>query len=244
MIAANIQTALRLVYPSRCVTCGDLVEGDFGLCGTCWRDTPFASGLVCDCCGIPLQGEAMDDEIVHCDECMTSDRPWQQGRTALLYSKNARRLILALKHGDRQDIARPAAQWMAHVAKPLLSSRILVAPVPLHWTRLVKRRYNQAAVLAETIARQLGLSYCPDLLQRPRESGNMEGLSKTERFAKVKNAIAPHPKRKHRMAGRPVLLVDDVMTSGATLAACADACLQSRASFVNVLTLARVAKDT
>ncbi len=243
MIGANIQTALRLIYPSRCVTCGGLVEGEFGLCGACWRDTPFIGGLVCDGCGLPLPGEAAENEAVYCDDCLRIDRPWGQGRASLIYKDNARRMVLALKHGDRHDIVKPAAQWMARSVQPLLRQNILIAPVPLHWMRFVKRRYNQAALLAEALSRHLGASYCPDLLQRPKETGTMDGLGLEERFAKMQSAIQAHPKRCHRMAGRPVLLVDDVMTTGATLAACAEACLISRASEVHVITLARVVKD-
>ena len=238
----KIQTAIRLIYPSRCISCGEMVEGDFGLCGRCWAETPFVGGLVCDACGVPLPGHHETGNVT-CDECLVTPRPWGQGRATLLYRDNARKLILGLKHGDRPEFARAAGVWMARAARPLVRPDMIVAPVPLHWRRLLWRRYNQAALLAQEVARLLAHEYCPDLLRRPRVRGHMDGLTKEARFAKMENAIEPHPKQGQRIFGRPVLLVDDVMTSGATLDAATRACISAGATEVNVLVLARVAKD-
>ena len=238
----GMQAALHLIYPPQCLTCGGSVTSDFGLCGPCWRDTPFIAGLVCDLCGAPLPGSE-DGHAVHCDDCLTIARPWSQGRAAMLYQDNARQMVLALKHGDRLDLARPAAQWMHRAARPILKPGMLVAPVPLHWLRLIKRRYNQSALLSAGIARLAGLDHCPDLLVRPRSTGNQDGRNRDGRFANMSGAIVVHRRRTHRAENRHVLLVDDVMTSGATLAACAEACVAAGAIGVSVLVMARVAKD-
>ncbi len=242
-MAVGLQTALHLIYPPRCTVCSAYVDSDFGLCGPCWRDTPFISGLVCDLCGVALPGQDTGTAEI-CDDCLKIARPWSRGRAALAYRDNGRKLVLALKHGDRHDVVRPAARWMAQAAQPILDQTALIAPVPLHWTRILKRRFNQAALLARGLAAETGQEVCPDLLTRPIRTRSLEGLGRDARFETLSNAIRLHPKRRHKIAGRPVLLMDDVMTTGATLAAATEACISSGAKEVCILTLARASKDT
>ncbi len=239
-----MQSALKLLYPDQCVSCREPVENIFGLCGTCWAKTPFITGMVCDTCGTPLpEAAGPEKERLICDDCIAISRPWSRGRAALLYRDNARRLVLALKHGDRLDLARPAAHWMARAADAIMDPDLLVIPIPSHWTRLFIRRYNQAAVLAQALTRITQLEYAPDLLVRPRRTPPQEGLDRKARFSGLQGAIIPHPKRGKAIQGRSVLLVDDVMTSGATFAAAAEACTAAGACDVFTLALARVAKD-
>ncbi|MDJ0826334.1 MAG: double zinc ribbon domain-containing protein [Rhodobacter sp.] len=237
-----MQSLLRLAFPPQCISCGDLVEEEFGLCGGCWRETPFTLGLACDCCGAPLPGDDTG-RPEHCDDCLTLARPWTRGRAALIYRDNARRLVLALKHGDRLDLIRPMARWLTGVAEPLLTSDTVLVPVPAHYLRLVRRRFNQAAELAREIGRLTGHEVIPDLLTRTRRTVPQDGMSREDRFANQSEAIAPGRRARDRLAGRPVLLIDDVMTSGATMAAAADAALAADASQVCIAVLARVAKD-
>ncbi len=191
---------------------------------------------------MPLPG-AQDGHRIECDDCLKAPRAWQDGRSALLYQGGAKALILALKHGDRSELARPAARWMAQAGHELLRPNILIAPVPLHWTRLIKRRYNQSALLAQHLGRQTGLSVCPDLLVRTVRTPVLDGKTAVERSLALSNAISLHRKRAPMIRGRDILLVDDVMTSGATLDACARVCRASGANHIFVLVLARVAKD-
>lgn len=233
---------LHMVYPPQCVACGAMVSTDFGLCGACWRKTPFVTGLVCDKCGLPLPGQE-SGQAVFCDDCLTVARPWSKGRAAMLYRDRARDLVLRLKHADRLDLARPAGGWLMRAAEPILTPGMLIAPVPLHWLRLLRRRYNQSAVLSAEVARLSGLAHCPDLLQRRRNTQSQEGRNRDGRFANVADSIRMHPRRRAIAEGKHVLLVDDVMTSGATLAAAAEACLAAGAAEISVLVLCRVAKE-
>lgn len=239
MLLARIQTAVSLIYPAQCLGCGGLVVSDFGLCGTCWSGMHFISGTVCEGCGAPLPGEA-DGFRLECDSCLRHPRPWSQGRSALLYDGQGRRMVLALKHGDRTEIAQMATGWLERAAEPLLQDDPLICPVPLHWTRLLKRKYNQSALLAEALAERTGLEHCPDLLRRIRKTPALEGKTRDQRCQLLGSAIGAHPGRLGRIKGRSVLIVDDVMTSGATLSACTDACLRAGAAEVRVAVLARV----
>jgi len=242
VVASAIQTVFETVFPPQCISCQALVETNGGLCGPCWRDTHFISGLSCDKCGAPLPGETSDrDEL--CDDCMTIARPWDKGRSAVVYSGTGRRLVLGLKHADRSEICRPVTRWMVHQIEPVLAGNTVVAPIPLHWLRYYKRRYNQSALLAKDIARQTENSFVPDLLVRKKATRSLDGLTKDQRFQALSDAITPNPRRSRQIEGAHILLVDDVMTSGATFAAATEACFAKGAASVCVVALARVVKD-
>jgi predicted amidophosphoribosyltransferase len=232
----------RAIYPPQCLTCDTLVEEEGALCATCWPQTPFIFGLCCDSCGTPLPGVASAGPA-HCDECLTLARPWEQGRAAMLYGDKARHILLGLKYHDRLDYVGPAGRWMARIAAPIIQPNTLVAPIPLHWLRLLKRRYNQSAILSHALARNLGLDHCPDLLIRTRHTGTQDGRGRAGRFGNVEGAFAPHRRQGHRLKGRHILLVDDVMTVGATFSAASDTCLAHGAASVRVVALARVARS-
>jgi predicted amidophosphoribosyltransferase len=240
-IRQALRAALHTVFPPRCICCGEAVGSDFGLCGPCWREAKFITGTVCDCCGTPLPGD--DAGPVLCDDCMASPRPWSRGRAAFVYGGTGRQLVLQLKHADRLDLVPPLAAMLSRAVAPILQPEMLVAPVPLHRLRLIKRRFNQSAMLAQSLARRNRLICLPDLFLRPRATPSLEGLGRAERRATLLGAIAVNPKRAARITGRHLLLVDDVLTSGATLEATAEAALAAGAAQVSVAVLARVARD-
>lgn len=235
-----IQSMLRVVYPPRCVACDESVDSDFGLCGACWRETPFIEGLCCDACGRPLPG--VSDRAEYCDDCLTTPRPWKQGRAAFLYEGMGRKLTMALKHGDKHEIVHPAALWLSRAARDILNPNAIVAPIPLHWTRLLKRRFNQSALIAKEFAAKNEMPFLPDLLVRHRKTLSLGGQNADERFETLNGAIGVHQKHAQTIQDKPVLLIDDVMTSGATMTAAAQACLDAGARDVSSLVLARVAK--
>ena len=132
---------------------------------------------------------------------------------------------------------------MLRAVRPILQPGMLVVPVPLHWTRLFRRRFNQAALLSRAIAKGAGLDHCPDALVRHRSTGNQDGKTRDARFANLVDAFSVPRRRVHLVENRDILLVDDVMTSGATFAAATEALFSAGARSVNVTCLARVAKD-
>lgn len=226
------------VFPPRCLACPVPTATPGRLCAACWLETHFVAGTACRRCGAPLHGEAGDED--DCERCLSHPPGWDRGAAALLYGGAGRRLVLALKHGDRLDIVGPLAGWMVAAGRDLLYEADLIAPVPLHWTRLVRRRYNQSAELARRIGALAGRPVVPDLLLRRRATPPQEG-GRDARAANQAGAFALAPRRS--VAGHRVLLVDDVLTTGATLSSCADTLRAAGASGVDVLVLARVAFD-
>lgn len=239
----NLQSIIQSIYPPACVMCDGQTATDFGLCGTCWGQTPFINGARCDGCGAPLPGEADLMTTLLCDDCMVIARPWSHGRSALIYKDVARKFVLSLKHGDRTDLVRAAGPWLLRAGADILDPDCVIVPIPLHWQRLLRRRYNQAALLGHAVAALSGSRCLPDALRRTRKTAPLEGHSRDQRFATLAGAITVHPKRGALILGKKVVLVDDVMTSGATFAAATEACLAAGATDVCVLALARVVKD-
>lgn len=234
---------LDTIFPPRCLSCGGGTDGPRGLCPTCWRDTHFISGAACVKCGVPLIGDggAMPEDFDICENCQRHLPAWDRGAAAVLYRDAGRRVVLAFKHGDRLDMARPLAEWMAFAGRDLLAATDMIAPVPLHWRRLLKRRYNQSGELARRLAQISGKPAVLDLLTRQRFTTPQEKMNRLARARNQSGAFVPHPRRAALLPGKSVLLIDDVLTTGATLSACAETLRAAGASRVDVLVLARVA---
>jgi len=236
-----LQSVLELIYPPQCLSCDETIAEHGGLCGPCWSGLSLAVDPFCDLCGSPLPGpaEASEGRLL-CDDCMSGGRPWLSGRTAFLYEGTGRRMVLALKHGDRTDLARPLGSWMARAGRDMVGKDAILVPVPLHWRRRVQRRYNQAALLADAVSHALGVPTAPQALRRTRPTRPLDGHTRAQRRAALADAISPCAGAGALMAGRTVVLVDDVMTSGATFEAAASAARSAGAAAIHVLSLARV----
>lgn len=236
------RTVLDAVLPPLCLGCNEIVGEPGGLCAACWQDFSFVAAPLCACCGTPFEEDLGAEAL--CAGCMARRPRYNRARAALIYDDHSRRLILPFKHGDRTDIARACGNWMARAGAELLASADLVAPVPLHWRRLFMRRYNQAALLARVLVRQLEpphkVRLAPDLLRRHRWTGSQTGLRARERRRNVREAFDVHPHWQAEIAGRRIVLVDDVLTTGATVEACSRVLERAGADCVDVLTLARV----
>lgn len=217
--------------------CEAYTDTPHGLCPDCWLQTGFISGTACKRCGAPLPGEG---EELSCDSCITFPPAWNHGAAAVLYAGGGRRMVLALKHGDRLDLAPALARWMLGPAKPLLKRADIIAPVPLHRWRLLRRKFNQSAELARHLSRLSGQYCLPDLLTRYLKTPSQDGLNRTQRMENQRGAFRITARHCNLVKGKSVLLVDDVMTTGATVSACAEALYGAGASNVDVIVLARV----
>ena len=237
-----MQRTVALIYPDQCAVCSNLVNTGGGLCADCWRETRFAIGLMCETCALPLIGEGDGSEV--CDECRIAPRLWSHARAALYYTDVGRRIVLSLKYGDRTDLARPAAIGMARGAADILTKETALVPIPAHWARLLRRRYNPAVEITRALGKLTSLNVLYDGLIRQRATKPQEGLGFDARYANLQNAFKLNDRHKHKILGKPVCIVDDTFTSGATLSAATEVMLEAGAKRVSVLVLARTLKST
>ena len=194
----------------------------------------------CDACGAPFAFDLGQGAL--CGECVRARPPFDRARAVMAYGDVSRRMILAFKHGDRTDVAPALGRWLASAGGALIADADVVAPVPLHWTRLFHRRYNQAALLARVVGRESGLEVIADALVRRRRTRPQGRMGPAERRRNLKGALKANPRRLAKLEGRRVLLIDDVYTTGATATASAAALLKAGAAAVDVLTVARVVR--
>jgi len=231
---------LDIALPTQCVACREPVAGD-GLCGHCWSQLSFIAPPFCPRLGIPFVYDPGSDVL---SMQASADPPaYARARAAVRYDDIARTLVHALKFQDRTDLAPAMGRWMARAGDALLTDADAIVPVPLHWRRGWSRRYNQSGALAKVIARQSGVALAADALKRIRPTAHQIGLPRHERAANVQGAFAVAPDKRHLVQGRRLILIDDVLTTGATVDACARALLRAGASGVDVLVFARVVES-
>ncbi len=165
---------------------------------------------------------------------------FDHARAAMRFSDVARDLVHLLKYGDRLDLVKPFANWMTRAGNEILRDADLLIPVPLHWTRLFQRRFNQSAELARAISRQTKLPVLDDVLVRVRATSPQVGLARDERAKNVHGAFAVEKNSRTKLKAKRIVLVDDVLTTGATANACARVLRRAGAARIDVLTLTRV----
>jgi len=233
--------ALDFLYPPMCLVCRRPVGGTHRLCAACWSGLTFFDGAMCECCGLPFELDPGAETL--CASCVAHPPPFDRARAAVAYDDFSKGAILALKRADRLELSRLFVLWLKQSGRSLIAHSDVIVPVPLHRQRLWRRRYNQAAVLGQQLAKLGGKRFEPTLLQRNRPTPSQgEMVSPKARRRNVQGAFAV-PGRKVSLArGQTVLLIDDVLTTGATAAACSRALKRAGASQVFVLTIARVAR--
>ena len=195
LVAKGKGALLDGLYPPRCLMCVEPTEQGASLCADCWAETTFIAGAICKVCRTPLLGEDSNGSA-KCDGCISDPPKWDSGRAAVIYAGGGRRAVLSLKHGDRLDMAKPLAEWMARSAGNLLGQADVITPVPLHWRRLFKRKSNQSAELARELSTITSTSVVPDLLVRNKFTASQDGLSRVERHENQHGVFAVHKRRK------------------------------------------------
>jgi ComF family protein len=234
------RVALDFLVPPRCAACDEPVAVQGELCPGCFGRTSFISAPMCVRCGVPFASVEQGGEQAICPACLEHPPLFRQARAAVRYDEQGRRLVLPLKHGDRLDLAPILAPMLVRAGQHLLERADVLVPVPLHRRRLFHRKYNQAAVLAFAVGRVALKPVLPDALQRTRRTAPLDDKSPEQRAEEVAGSLRVRPSRAAAISGRTVLLVDDVMTSGASANACAAALLAAGARAVDVLVAARV----
>jgi ComF family protein len=240
-LGAAVRATLRLVadvaLPQLCAACREPVEGP-GLCPACWGKLSFIAPPYCERLGIPFPFDGGPGLLSM--EAIADPPAYGRARAAARYDDIARKLVHSLKYGDRLDLAPMMGRWMATAGRSLVAEADAIVPVPLHWRRQWARRFNQSALLAEVIAKASGRPVVYGALKRVKATPHQVGLDKSGRAQNVQGAFRVPPSGKAEVAGRRLLLVDDVLTSGATVDACARALLRGGAAAVDVLVFARV----
>jgi ComF family protein len=239
--------ALDLFYPPSCLACRHAISEHGGLCPSCWGAMRFIERPFCERLGTPFEADlaAGEDKSTISPAAFADPPAFHRARAVARYEEGpARQLIHRLKYGDRNELAGPMGRWMARAGAELLGDADILIPVPLHWTRLARRRFNQSAALAFAIERESAVPVESELLVRVKPTQSQVGLTRRQRAQNIQGAFQVPAARRIEAEKRKLVLVDDVMTSGATLNAAARVLLRAGAARVDALVFARVVTDS
>jgi ComF family protein len=237
LLRTFLKSVLDFALPPRCSGCGIIVGEVHNFCADCWRQIEFLGESGCKTCGLPLQAT----ESASCGICLARPPRITRTRAAVAYDDLSRGLAIRLKYGRKVAIARTMARYMVPLIEESAGDRLLM-PVPLHWTRLWQRGFNQSALVAREVARRLGIRSDPYSLQRIRRTPPLKGMSALQRRKTVGGAF--RIRDKSAVTGKTVILIDDVLTTGSTAEACARALKRAGAARVELITWARVVKPS
>lgn len=231
---------MRALAPPLCPVTGEEVSGPSLMSPAGWSALHFIEAPFCRRCGIPFAADY--GAGVECPACIAEPPVFDHARAALVYDDASHNLVVGFKHADRTELAPMFAEWMRRAGAGIVGADSVILPVPLHRRRLVGRRYNQSAILASRLAKAAGAFSCPDGLKRVRATPPQKDLSADARRRNVAGAFKVNEKHRERIRNAHVIIVDDVLTTGATLSAVARCLVNAGAARVDALVLARVVK--
>ncbi len=231
---------LELLYPPQCVACETATATPHSLCVACWNAMPLISKPYCERLGTPFQ---VDFGMGMLSPAAIADPPrFDRARAVAGHRDTARDLVSRLKYGERLDLAILMAKMMKQAGRDLLVEADVLIPVPMHPLRLWRRRYNQAALLAHALGKETGVPVSLEVLRRVRHTRAQVGLRRSERQTNLVGAFLVPAEHRPIIAGRHVVVIDDVRTTGSTLNACAHILRKAGATRIDVLTFTLVAE--
>lgn len=248
-LASLMVGVMEWLLPARCPLTGDPVERQGMIAPAAWAALRFVAPPQCPACGVPLAlagqpaDETHENRDLKCADCLSDPPPFAAARSSLVYDEASRKLILGFKHADQTYAVKTFVPWLVRAGAEFWLRDPLIIPVPLHRWRLLRRRYNQAALLAHGLAREIKQVCIPDLLLRTRATPRQGRLKAGARASNVRRAFAVNPRHAARLQGRDIVLIDDVLTTGATVRECTAVLLKAGAASVSVLTIARAVKN-
>lgn len=246
-VSKNLQyftgLAVDSILPPRCIVSGEFVDRQGMISPTAWKELSFISPPFCACCGMPLIYTVENASL--CASCSGQAPSYDKARAALVYNEGSKNMILRFKHADHIHAVHTFVSWLLHAGREFLPDADYIVPVPLHRVRLLRRRYNQAAIMAQALSKAEGVNaaYFPEALLRYKKTASQGYMNFRQRQKNVRNAFMVPPRHMSAIQGKSIVLVDDVYTTGATVKECSKALKKAGAGKVYVLALARVVKD-
>jgi ComF family protein len=242
LLSRSLKILLDATFPAGCINCSESTNTPGSLCASCWPAMTFLSDPCCYTCGYPFEYDSGQGS--QCGVCLQSAPQFTQARSVLEYNKHSREMVLGFKHADKTDRCPAFASWMYRAAPDLVRKADIICPVPLHPLRLMKRRFNQSALLAIELAKLSSQKVAPDLLTRTRHTQSQGTLSVLGRHKNVRGVFQVTSKKVPSIKNAHILLIDDVFTTGATVNACSKCLLTAGAARVDVLTFCRVVRTS